>query len=54
MTKKLTPTHRTRKDMESRTPDEQDPDEGPISSEQARRELGFYLLPFNGTVGEDE
>ena len=54
MTKKATPHHRTREHMERRTPDEHDPDEGPITREQARRELGFDLLPFNGTVGEDE
>jgi hypothetical protein len=54
MTKKLTPTHRTRKDMEDRTPDEYDPDESPMTPERARRELGHDLLPFFGTVGEDD
>lgn len=44
------PAKDTRQDMDDRTLE----DEDPITPEQARRELGFDLLPFNGTVGEDD
>ena len=55
MTKKANPAKRgTREHMDNRTPDEQDPDECPMTSEQALRELGHDWLPFNGTVGEDD
>ena len=55
MIKKAIPEQRrTREHMENRTPDEQDPDESPMTPERARRELGFDLLPLFGTVGEDD
>ena len=47
------PKQRVREWQDSLTHDEQE-SEGPITREQARRELGHDWLPFNGTVGEDE
>jgi hypothetical protein len=47
MTKKPGPAQRRKREyLEDRTPQE-DP-EPPVTPEQARRELGFNLLPFNG------
>lgn len=48
MIKPKKPKKSRRDDLDDRSQDE-DP---PLTPEEARRELGFDLLPFNGTVRE--